>query len=187
MKRITLLFIVFLMSALLDRSTVSFGQGNDSTARRIEKEVRRELINLPFYSLFDHFSFRVDGSTVTLMGKVTRPTLKSDAGNVVKMIEGVEKVENQIEVLPLSPNDDRLRTKLYRSIFGHPSLQIYSMRALPPIHILVENGNVTLEGVVADDLQRNVAGMRARTVSGVFSVVNNLKTDKEMETGKPAK
>lgn len=183
MKRMALLSVLLLLSSVPDRSAVSFGQGNDRSTQRMEKEVRRELITLPFYSLFDFFSYRVDGSTVTLMGKVTRPTLKSGAESVVKKIEGVNKVVNQIEVLPLSPNDDRLRNQLYRSIYGHPALQIYATRALPPIHILVENGKVTLEGVVADDLQRNVAGVQARTVSGVFSIVNNLKTDKEMETG----
>ncbi|MBI5083175.1 MAG: BON domain-containing protein [Acidobacteria bacterium] len=144
---------------------------------RIEKEVRREIVTLPYYSLFDHFAFRVDGETVTLIGKVSRPTLKSDAENVVKKIEGVEKVINQIEVLPLSPNDDRLRLALYNSIYGHSVLQTLAIRAVPPIHIIVENGNVTLEGVVANDLQKRVAGVQASSVSGVFSVTNNLNVE----------
>ena len=144
---------------------------------RIEREVRRELVTLPFYSLFDTFTFSVQGDTVTLMGKVTRPTLKSDAENVVKSIEGVEKVTNLIEVLPLSPNDDNLRRALYRSIYGHSVLQTLSIRAAPPIHIIVENGNVTLEGIVLNEMQKNIAGMQANTVSGVFSVKNNLRTE----------
>ena len=144
---------------------------------RIEKEVRRELVTLPFYSLFDNFTFRVDGETVTLMGKVSRPTLKSDAENVIKKIEGVEKVDNQIEALPLSPNDDRLRLALYRSIYGHSVLQTLAIRAIPPIHIIVENGNVTLEGVAANEMQKNVAGAQANAVSGVFSVTNNLRVE----------
>jgi hyperosmotically inducible periplasmic protein len=144
---------------------------------RIENEVRRELVTLPFYSLFDNFTFRVDGETVTLTGKVSRPTLKSDAQNVVKKIEGVEKVDNQIEVLPLSPNDDRLRLALYRSIYGHSVLQTLAIRAVPPIHIIVENGNVTLEGVAANEMQKNVAGAQANSVSGVFSVTNNLRVE----------
>ena len=150
---------------------------NDAGVSRIEKEVRREIVTLPFYSLFDHFAFRVDGETVTLMGKVSRPTLKSDAENVVKTIEGVEKVNNQIEVLPLSPNDDRLRLALYQSIYGHSALQTLAIRAVPPIHIIVENGNVTLEGVVLNDMQKNIAGVQANSVSGVFSVTNNLSVE----------
>jgi hyperosmotically inducible protein len=134
-------------------------------------------VTLPFYSLFDHFAFRVDGETVTLMGKVSRSTLKTDAENVVKRIEGVEKVNNQIEVLPLSPNDDRLRLALYHSIYGHTVLQTLSVRAVPPIHIIVENGNVTLEGVVLNDMQKQIAESQANSVSGVFSVTNNLSVE----------
>jgi hyperosmotically inducible periplasmic protein len=150
---------------------------NDAGMSRIENQVRRELVTLPFYSLFDNFTFRVDGQTVTLMGKVSRPTLKSDAENVVKKIEGVENVSNQIEVLPLSPSDDRLRLALYHSIYGHSALETLSIRAVPPIHIIVENGNVTLEGVVMTELEKNVAGAQANSVSGVFSVKNNLRVE----------
>lgn len=146
---------------------------------RVEREVRREIVTLPYYSLFDHFAFRVDGETVTLVGKVSRPTLKSDAENVVKRIEGVEKVNNEIEVLPLSPNDDRLRLALYQAIYGHSALQTLAIRAVPPIHIIVENGNVTLEGVVANEMQKNIANAQANGVSGVFSVTNNLRVEKE--------
>src|SRR5512138_3512271 len=149
----------------------------DAGMSRIERQVRREIVMLPFYSLFDHFAFRVDGETVTLMGKVSRPTLKSDAENVVKKIEGVEKVNNLIEVLPLSPNDDRLRLALYQSIYGHSALQTLSIRAVPPIHIVVENGNVTLEGVVLNDMQKQIAEAQANRVSGVFSVTNNLDVE----------
>ena len=140
----------------------------------MEREVRREIVTLPFYSLFDHFAFRVDGDTVTLTGKVSRPTLKSDAENVVKKIEGVARVNNEIQVLPLSPNDNRLRLALYQAIYGHSALETLAVRAVPPIHIIVENGNVTLEGVVANELQRTVAGAQAASVPGAFSVTNNL-------------
>jgi hyperosmotically inducible periplasmic protein len=150
---------------------------SDAGMTRIEKEVRKEIVTLPYYSLFDNFTFRVDGDTVTLMGKVSRPTLKSDAENVVKKIEGVEKVNNQVEVLPLSPNDDRLRLALYRSIYGHSVLQTLAVRAVPPIHIIVENGNVTLEGEVANEMEKNIAGVQANSVSGVFSVKNNLRVE----------
>ena len=133
---------------------------------------------LPYYGVFDNLSYRVDGSKVTLFGQVTRPTLKSDAENVVKKIEGVEKVDNQIEVLPLSPNDDRVRLAVYRAIYSKPQLQRYQLGAVPPIHIIVKNGNVTLEGVVANQGDKDVAGIAANGVPGVFSVKNNLMVEK---------
>jgi len=145
---------------------------------RLVKEVRHELVMLPYYNVFDNLAFKVDGSTVTLMGQVTRPTLKSDAGRVVKSIEGVDKVVNNIEVLPLSPNDDRIRMAVYRAIYGHASLQRYGLQAVPPIHILVNNGNVTLEGVVANEADKNIANLQANGVPGVFSVKNNLRVEK---------
>ena len=145
----------------------------------MNQEVRKELVTLPYYNLFDTLSYRIDGGTVTLIGKVTRPTLKSSAENVVKTIEGVNTVNNQIEVLPLSQNDDRLRLALFRSIYGHSVLQTLSVRAVPPIHIIVENGNVSLEGYVANSMQKNIAGMQANSVAGVFSVTNNLRQDDE--------
>lgn len=169
---------MFLSAALLAAQLGSAANYTvEAAEKRLEREVRRELVTLPFYSLFDHFAFRVDGYTVTLMGKVSRPTLKSDAENVVKRIEGVEKVENQIEVLPLSPNDDKLRLALYRAIYGHSALQTLAIRAVPPIHIIVENGNVTLEGVVASEMQKNIAGLQGNGVGGVFSVKNNLRVE----------
>jgi len=144
---------------------------------RIENEVRKELVTLPFYSVFDHFAFRVDGETVTLMGKVSQPVLKGDAENAIKRIEGVEEVKNEIEVLPLSPLDDTLRVALYGAIYGDTSLQTLSVRAVPPIHIIVKNGHVTLEGAVGNEMQKSIAGLRANGVSGVFSVTNNLVAD----------
>jgi len=152
---------------------------NETGMSRIEREVRRELVTLPWYSLFDHFAFQVDGGTVTLMGKASRPTLKSGAEKVIRRIEGVEKVVNQIEVLPLSKHDDSLRLALYRSIYGHVALEKLAVQALPPIHIIVENGNVTLEGVVLDNMQKQIAGAQANAVAGVFSVTNNLRIEKE--------
>ena len=146
--------------------------------RRLEREVRHELVMLPYYDVFDNLEFRVDGGHVTLSGQVARPTLKSSAENVVKNIEGVEKVTNNIEVLPLSPNDDRLRIAVYRAIYGHTALQRYSVRSVPPIHIIVRNGNVTLEGVVANEGDKNIANIQASGVSGVFSVKNYLRVEK---------
>src|SRR4051812_10264914 len=146
---------------------------------RLVREVRHELVMLPYYGVFDNLSYRVDGGTVTLMGQVTRPTLKSDAGNVVKGVEGVERVDNQIQVLPLSSMDDGLRMAEYRAIYGHPGLGRYAMQAVPPIHIIVDNGKVTLEGVVANQADKDQAGIRANTVAGVFSVTNNLRVENQ--------
>ena len=143
----------------------------------IERQVRHELVMLPYYSVFDNFTFRVDGSSVTLAGQVTRPTLKSGAERVVKRIAGVSEVINQIEVLPVSPNDDRIRTAVYRAIYYQPVLSRYAYQYVPPIHIIVRNGDVTLEGVVNTEAEKNIAGLQANGVSGVFSVVNNLAVE----------
>jgi hyperosmotically inducible protein len=142
---------------------------------RIVKEVRHELVMLPYYGVFDNLSYKVDpDGTVTLLGQVANPVLKSDAEKAVKRIEGVEKVVNNLEVLPLSPNDDRIRRAAYRAIYGNSVLSQYQMRAVPPIHIIVKNGNITLEGVVAREMDKTVAGMQANGVHGAFSVTNNL-------------
>ena len=149
-------------------------QPGDKATQRLIKEVRTELVMMPFYGVFDNLSYKIEGGQVTLLGQVTRPTLKSEAENRVKRLEGVERVVNSIEVLPNSPNDDRIRLAVFRSIFGHPTLQQYTLRAVPPIHIIVKNGNVTLEGVVARQMEKNIAGIQANQVPGVFSVKNNL-------------
>jgi hyperosmotically inducible protein len=142
---------------------------------RLAQEVRHELVMLPYYSIFDDLAFRVDGGTVTLLGAVTRPTLKSDAGNVVKRIEGVTQVVNEIEVLPVSPMDDQIRREAARAIYGDPSIgDRYGNRALPSIHIIVKNGQLTLEGVVANKGDWNLINVRANGVRNVFKVTNNL-------------
>ena len=148
----------------------------EDTIPYLNKEVRHELIMLPYYTLFDWLQFEVKpNDSVVLMGQVTRPTLKSDAENVVKRIEGVTSVVNQIEVLPLSPNDDRIRRAVYRALFSSNSpLFRYGLGAVPPIHIIVKNGNVTLKGVVDNQGDSNIANIKANGVSGVFSVKNEL-------------
>jgi len=152
----------------------AFIPGN-TDENRIAKEVRHQLVMLPYYGIFDDLAFRVNGGEVTLLGSVTRPTLKSDAENVTKRVEGVTKVDNQIKVLPLSSMDDRIRRAEYRAIYGDPALSTrYGFRALPSIHIIVENGHVTLEGIVSNEGDKNLVGIRANGVSGVFSVTNNL-------------
>ena len=167
---------VLLVAILLSASLYTPAQREVSpkAVERIQKEVRHELVMLPFLTVFDNLAYKVDGYHVTLLGQVTNPTLKSDAENVVKRIEGVEKVDNQIEVLPPSPMDDRLRRRLYRAIYGYPALQRYALPAIEPIRIIVKNGHVTLEGVVDSETDKNLAGLRARGVPGTFSVDNNL-------------
>jgi hyperosmotically inducible periplasmic protein len=164
-------------SLLAAPAILAGGRAASSAENRLEREVRHELVTLPFYSVFDYFTFRVDGGAVTLMGSVTQPTLKSAAENVVKGIEGVTRVVNQIEVLPLSPNDDRLRRNLYAAIYGNSVLDTLALRAVPPIHIIVKNGHVTLEGVVANQMQKTVAATQANSVAGVFSVTNSLRVE----------
>ena len=143
--------------------------------QRIQKEVRHELVMLPYLSVFDNLEYRVDDSKVTLMGQVTNPITKTDAGKAVKSIEGVEHVENQIEVLPPSPVDDRLRRELFRAIYGFGPLEKYNMGVILPIRIIVKNGRVTLEGVVDNQSDKDTAGIRANGVAGIFSVTNNLR------------
>ena len=138
------------------------------------KEVRHQLVMLPYYSVFDNLAYKVEGSKVTLIGQVVRPTLKSDSEAVVKKLEGVTSVQNDIEVLPVSPMDDQLRRALYRAIYSEPGLSRYSYSAVPSIHIIVKGGNVTLEGVVDSEADKNLAGIRANGVANVFSVKNNL-------------
>jgi BON domain len=138
-------------------------------------QVRHQLVMLPYYSIFDDLGFRVDGSVVTLYGEVVTPVMKSDAGNAVKHVEGVSRVVNDIQVLPLSPMDNHIRFAEYRAIYGFAPLQRYGMGALPPIHIIVNNGHVTLTGVVDSQADKNMAGIRANQVPGVFSVTNNLR------------
>lgn len=181
-KELRALLVAFLltvtgMAALHSRAASSQEKKQRSEAKYTEKlvkEVRHQLVMLPWYSVFDNLAYKVDGDKVTLNGQVTRPTLKSDAEAVVKSIEGVASVVNNIEVLPLSPMDDQLRRAVYRAIYGEAALSRYSIQAVPSIHIIVKNGNVTLEGVVDNEADKNLANLRASQVPNVFSVKNNL-------------
>jgi hyperosmotically inducible protein len=143
----------------------------------ITREVRHELVMLPYYGVFDDLSYRVEGTTITLFGQVTRPTLRSEAERAGKDIEGVERVANEIEVLPLSGADDQIRLAVYRSIYGYEGLNRYGLQAVPSIHIIVKNGNVALEGVVSTEADRNMANIRANSVPNVFSVENRLRVE----------
>jgi hyperosmotically inducible protein len=142
-------------------------------------EVRHQLVLLPFYSVFDNLEYKIDGTEVTLLGQVTQPTVKIDAENAVKRIEGVTKVINNIEVLPLSPMDDQIRRAEFRAIYSDPALRRYSFGPVPPIHIIVKNGHVTLEGVVDNQGDKNLVAIRANSIPGVFSVTNNLRVESD--------
>jgi hyperosmotically inducible protein len=166
----TLLLLASISVVAQDRA-----QPTAKSQDRITREVRHELLMLPYFGVFDNIAFKVDGTTVTLLGQVVRPSLKSDAENSIKRIEGVEKVDNQIEVLPPAPMDDRIRLQLFRAIYQYPGLDKYELGVQKPIRIIVKNGHVTLEGVVDNEADKNLAGVRANGVPGIFSVTNNLQ------------
>jgi len=170
-------YVVALTLFALASLGLANAQGNPpaKAEERIAREARHELLMLPYYGVFDSIGFKVEGYNVTLVGQVVRPTTKSDAENAVKHIEGVEKVDNKIEVLPPSPSDDRLRLVLYRTIYGYPALEKYALGVQKPIRIIVNNGHVTLEGVVDNANDKNLAELRAKGVPGIFSVTNNLQ------------
>ena len=189
MKRIA---VVFLLSGLAILSAKEKNKAKDVPAdghldayvtgaedeNRLTKEVRHNLAMLPYFGVFDDLGFTISGGTVTLVGAVTRPSLKDDAERVAKKVEGVENVVNHVEVLPLSPFDDGIRRRVFRAVYGDPSLSTkYGFRAMPSIHIIVKNGDVRLEGVVATQMDKTIAGMRASGVSGAFQVTNSLRVE----------
>jgi hyperosmotically inducible periplasmic protein len=151
------------------------GTASPKAEERLYKEVRHELVMLPNLTLWDNLAYKVEGYKVTLLGQVRNASLKSEAENSVKRIEGVEQVDNQIQILPASPTDDRIRTAVARSIFDSPGLFPYAVQSVPPIHIIVQGGNVSLEGVVNNEGDKNMAEIRAKQVPGVFSVTNHLQ------------
>jgi hyperosmotically inducible periplasmic protein len=150
-------------------------QQKDSRTLRVEADVQRELLALPSYTIFDFLAFRIEpGGTVRLLGQVVRPTLKSDAERRLKGIEGVDQVINDIEVLPTSPSDERIRIAVARNIYRSDALDRYGFQVQPSIHIIVTQGRVSLEGVVDTESDKTIAGLKAREVGGVFDVKNNL-------------
>ena len=170
-----LLVAVFSSMPMISHAQNNKQQQNEPKSRQnLIREVRHQLVLLPYYSVFDNLAFKVEGDTVTLEGQVVRPTLKSDAENVVKNIEGIGRVVNNIEVLPLSPMDDQIRKAVYRAIFSEPALSRYAESAVPSIHIIVKNGHVTLVGVVDSEADKNLVNLRVNGVPNVFSVKNEL-------------
>ncbi|HKR60411.1 MAG TPA: BON domain-containing protein [Pyrinomonadaceae bacterium] len=178
--RALILILMAMFAAAIPRNT--FGAVTPQSSAHIIKEVRHELATLPYYGVFDWLQFQVQpDNTVVLKGQVVRPTTKSDAEARVKDIDGVSKVVNEIEVLPLSSQDDRLRAALYRTIYGMDSpLFRYATQAVPPIHIIVEHGRATLKGIVATKSDAQLAYTRARGVPGLFDVKNELQIESEM-------
>ncbi len=180
MRRVCLFLGIVLLTTTVVAQTTALPQereklgGSNGTAR-ISREAMHELLMLPYYSVFDNLAYRVNGNTVELYGQVVNPTLKSDAEASVKKIEGVDKVVNNIEVLPPSPNDDRIRHAEYRAIYGFDGLSKYAWGTVPGIHIIVKNGHVTLVGVVDNAGDKNLANIQAKGVPGVFSVDDQLQ------------
>ena len=158
--------------------TASFAFATSPQPKSMEK-IRKELVTLPYYGVFDNLEYKLEGSTVTLYGQVVNPVTRSGAARRVARLEGVDQVINNIEVLPVSGFDDSIRARAYRSIFRSGSLYRYAMGTNPSIHIIVRNGNVTLEGVVSSRMDSQLAYMAANQVPGVFSVTNNLQVEKE--------
>jgi len=156
--------------------TASFALASTPQPKSMEK-IRKELVTLPYYGVFDNLEYKIEGSTVTLYGQVLKPVTRSEAARRVARLEGVDQVVNNIEVLPLSGFDDSIRARAYRAIFRSGGLYRYAMGANPSIHIIVRNGKVTLEGFVANRMDSQLAYMAANGVPGVFSVTNNLHVE----------
>src|SRR6202521_5070764 len=181
-KEFRALLVVVLAAPIMALPYSAAGRPQDEKKQRSDakyreklyKEVRHQLVMLPWYSVFDNLAYQVEGDKGILSGQVSRPDLKYDAEAAVKSIEGISSLVNNIEVLPPSPMDDQLRHALYRAIYGDPALSRSSIQAVPAIHIIVKNANVALEGVVDSETDKNLAGLRANQVPSVFSVKNNL-------------
>lgn len=162
-------------------SESAFAQSVSDSSRlegtKISREIRREILSLPYYGVFDAISYQMQGDTVVLSGYTVRPLTKSEAEEAVRDISGVRNVVNNIEVLPLSPNDDRIRVRAYRAIAERGALYRYLLGTNPAIRIIVNNGRVTLEGFVASEADRNLANIAAKGVSGTFAITNNLQVE----------
>lgn len=176
MRKTTVQFSI--LALVMSIALTSSALATRGKPRTLATEVRHELITLPYYGVFDFLQYRVDGSSVTLLGYARTPALKHDAGAVVKGVEGVTSVDNEIKVLPVSPYDDRIRIAAYRAIYGNQNFWNYAILAVPSIHIIVNNGNITLEGVVNSQLDKNLAYSLVSGIPGTFSVTNHLEVVK---------
>ncbi|MEP6924765.1 MAG: BON domain-containing protein [Pyrinomonadaceae bacterium] len=172
-------FIAVLMFSALFLIGLPVNANAQKREKSLTERVRHELVTLPYYGVFDNLAYKVDGSTVTLYGQVVRPTTQKDAARRVSKLEGVSNVVNDIEVLPLSSFDDSIRYRTVRAIANYGAMYRYFQGVNPSLHVIVKNGNVTLEGVVANKSDADLANIAANGVFGVFSVTNNLQTDRE--------
>lgn len=178
-NKIIVLVAMLMLATSAAVATPSVSNETDaSSQQQISKQVRHELVTLPYYGIFDNLAYKIDGSTVTLLGQVVRPSTSKDAERRVAKIAGVSQVINNIEVLPLSPSDDDLRLQTYRAIFRSAGLYRYSMGTNPSLHIIVNHGHITLEGVVGTTGDKQLAYFAARGVPGAFSVTNNLRAER---------
>ncbi|MGH9938041.1 MAG: BON domain-containing protein [Blastocatellia bacterium] len=177
MKKIFAGMVLALVTATVAVTPIAANPNNGAGDVNAIKKIRKELVTLPFYGVFDNLAFKYEEGVVTLYGQVSRPTLRKDAARVVERVAGVDQVINKIEVLPLSGFDDRIRIAVYRAIYRQPGLDRLAIQAVPPIHIIVKNGNVTLEGVAPNKGDATRAFIAANGVSGVFSVKNNLRIE----------
>jgi hyperosmotically inducible protein len=168
-----LAFVMLTIGVCSANAAAPHNQRDDGAS--LSKQVHRELVTLPWYGVFDNLEYTINGSEVILTGQVVRPITKSDAETSVKKLEGVTRVVNNITVLPLSEFDDQIRRAEFRAIFSGASLGRYAMGPVPSIHIIVNNGHVSLDGVVSNQMDYNIANIRANSVPGVFSVTNNLR------------
>jgi hyperosmotically inducible periplasmic protein len=170
-------------AASIDQGSQQITKSADSRLeQRLSGEVRHELNMIPQFTVFDNLAYRVDGGTVTLFGQVRNAIVKDSAEARVKHLEGVERVDNQIEILPASFNDDRIRRRVAEAVFNDARLFNYRIQAVPPIHIIVKNGHVNLVGMVRTQADKDSAFIRANGVSGVFSVENNLQVEQSKKS-----
>jgi hyperosmotically inducible protein len=180
LNRVVALVAATVLAASVVAAAPAEQAGERAAFEQLAKKVRKELVTLPWYGVFDNLAYQIDGSTVTLSGQVVQPSTRKDAERRVRRLAGVERVVNNIEVLPLSPFDDTIRAHSYRALFGWNSpLFRYGRGANPSIHIVVERGHLTLEGVVSTEGDRRLAFMLVNSVPGVFSVTNNLRAESE--------
>ncbi len=181
MKRMLALAAAVLIASTAAVAAPKTVDETDQSYQRVAKQVRHELVTLPYFGVFDNLAYKVEGATVTLYGQVVRPSTRKDAERRVAKIKGVERVVNNIEVLPLSSFDDSIRVSTYRALARTGGLYRYFLGTNPSIRIIVNRGHLTLEGVVANSGDRDLANIVANGVPGVFSVTNNLRTDKDGE------
>jgi hyperosmotically inducible protein len=177
MKKGLQLFFAGVLSLAMTVSAFGSTADNSRGQQRLYGEVHHALVMIPQFTVFDNLTYRIDGSTVALYGQVRDAVVKDIAEKSVKRIEGVERVDNQIEVLPASFSDDRIRSQVARAVFSDSRLSSYAIQPVPPIHIIVKNGHVDLEGVVRTQADKDSAFIRANGVPGVFSVNNNLQVE----------